>query len=80
MEQITTLDMYFYIHIRKICTCILGPYSKRSFQLNFCVQDSNDSAKLQSAHGNYCMYDIGKGCANGKIVCMISEKDLAIKW
>ncbi|CAC5370001.1 unnamed protein product [Mytilus coruscus] len=44
---------------------ILGPYSKRSFQLNFCVRDGNDSSGIQTAQGNFCMYDIGKGCANG---------------
>ncbi|VDI03838.1 relaxin family peptide receptor 2 [Mytilus galloprovincialis] len=44
---------------------ILGPYSKRSVQLNFCVQDGNDPSRLQEAQGNFCMYDIGKGCAKG---------------
>ncbi|CAG2192076.1 unnamed protein product [Mytilus edulis] len=44
---------------------ILGPYSKRSFQLNFCVRDGTDFSGLQTAQGNYCLYDIGKGCANG---------------
>ncbi|XP_071131860.1 uncharacterized protein [Mytilus edulis] len=44
---------------------ILGPYSKRSVQLNFCVQDGNDPSRLQEAQGNFCIYDIGKGCAKG---------------
>ena len=46
---------------------ILGPYSKRSVQLNFCVQDGDDSSRLQAAQGNFCMYDIGKGCAKGNL-------------
>ena len=53
---------------------ILGPYSKRSFQLNFCVRDGNNFSELQTAQGNYCLYDIGKGCANGKS-CMYNIRE-----
>ncbi|CAC5409404.1 unnamed protein product [Mytilus coruscus] len=56
-------DVFNYSHLKDLH--ILGPYSKRSFQLNFCVKDSNDSSGLQTAQGNFCLYDIGKGCANG---------------
>ncbi|VDI03839.1 Hypothetical predicted protein [Mytilus galloprovincialis] len=59
-------DLYVFNRSHLKDLHILGPYSKRSFQLNFCVRDGNDSSGLQTALGNFCLYDIEKGCSNGK--------------
>ena len=52
----------FFPHTKELH--ILGSYSKRHFQFNFCV--TNEAANnLTNVRGNFCVYKI-TGCAQGK--------------
>ena len=50
---------------------ILGPYTKQSVQLNFCIKKNSSRLEKSSATtwpgGNYCIYKAGNACPEGEL-------------
>lgn len=45
---------------------ILGPYSERNIQLNFCVRGNDEGPNsISDLRGNFCIYNMEGNCSSG---------------
>ena len=44
---------------------ILGPYSDKTFQFNFCIRDDMESTIGDQLRGNFCTFKVGHQCPEG---------------